>query len=497
MIACDDWVNSRISDGERAKGKDGFLLWPVVVAYALITAYFSFCLIYRALFYYISVNSNEGWNGGHALRLFQGGSLYPDIRTFSGNNYPPVSFVMTALVMHIVPDPIFAGRIVALAGFLALPVVTYFMLKRTGCDRSLAVLGATVFPAYLVVNAPFYVAVDDPQLEAYAFLLAGAGLLLGPKPNTGGTILAACTITLGLFVKHNSVGIVLALAVWLFSTRPRQAFVFAAAGLASSAIAVLICGAVFGHDFFDNMLSPRHYSLLRSWQTFYRLDPALLLLGGIAAAMIEMTGPDAVTRFFKTALLFGLIIGLATASGSGVGGNAYFEIPMMAAPALAYGLHRLRQRPHGRFALPVLALLVAWASMMGPSLSSAKDMLAFTSWIGAQDRRQADTLSVVRFLADRDGPVLCQVTAYCVWAGKGIGAVAPFNFSAAVEAGIISDAPIVQRIDDRVYRAIVVPLPGDDSGLTPAITKAMLAHYKRLDMPDALVAVFVPASDAS
>jgi hypothetical protein len=222
------------------------------------------------------------------------------------------------------------------------------------------------------------------------------------------------------------------------------------------------------------------------------MDPALMLLGALAITVIKVADPDEFTSFFSWYIPFAFLIGIVTSTGGGVGSNAYFEVAMAAGPSLAYGLHNLSRRKISPGSATVLVLVFAAASAAGPSLSSAKDMFAFRTWAEAQSRRQAETLSVVRFVSAQPGPVICQVVAYCIWAGKGMGVVAPFNFSAAVEAGRISDGAIVKGIANHYYSAIVVPAPGDDSGLTPGITGAMRAYYKKADLPETLVTVMIP-----
>lgn len=464
----------------------------VVLVYALVAAYLGFCLIARAMILHVSVNSNEGWNAGLALRLFHGEALYPDIRTFIGNNYPPISFVLTSLLMHFVPDPILAGRILSTIGFLAIPVMIYALLRQIGCLRYQAVLGSTIFPAYMIANVPYYVAVNDPQVEAYPLMLGAALVILRRAPRLLDIVLAAFLVTVAMFVKHNVIGIVMAMSLWLLVTRPRMAIAFAASGAVFTLLSGLICYQFFGHLFFDNIFSPREYSLLLSWRSFYGLNPALLLIAALALTILELARPDNFTYFFKSYLLFAMLVGIVTSSGDGVGANAYFEVPLAAGPGLAYSLRNLPALNRRPWSSAVLATIFAACSLMGPSLSTTKDMLQFKSWFALQRAREAAALPVVDYLAKQPGPVLCQITTYCVWAGKGIGAVAPFNFLAAVQAGQISDAAVVRRINDHVYAAIVVPLPGDDSALTPSITQAMHASYKRLDIPGALVAVLVP-----
>src|SRR6267142_1657798 len=88
----------------------------------------------------IAINYNEGWNAYHAAALVSGGKLhYPAAATVT-NNYPPLSFLINAI------------------------------LRRLGNDPVASAFGAMLFTAYSVVQFNIYVGIYDPQWLAHAVM---------------------------------------------------------------------------------------------------------------------------------------------------------------------------------------------------------------------------------------------------------------------------------------------------------------------------------------
>ena len=131
------------------------LLGPLVIIGA--------ALLYRARLHY-QINYNEGWNSYFAQRILQGVPLYPDRSTQLINNYPPLSFYLTALLSQLTGSVLVAGRAFAWFGFGASATLIGLSLRRMGSSPAGAWFGGLFFAACLATRFDLYVGMFDPQL---------------------------------------------------------------------------------------------------------------------------------------------------------------------------------------------------------------------------------------------------------------------------------------------------------------------------------------------
>ena len=81
-------------------------------------------------------NYNEGWNGFHAASWLHGGPLYYPTSALITNNYPPLSFIAVAWMMHLIPDAVFAGRALADTALIGMAVLIMLILRATSIGAS-------------------------------------------------------------------------------------------------------------------------------------------------------------------------------------------------------------------------------------------------------------------------------------------------------------------------------------------------------------------------
>src|SRR6185437_12305554 len=116
---------------------------------------------------------NEGWNAGHVANYLAGDGLYHPPQSLLTNNYPPLSFLLTAALTHLVPDPLFAGRLASSIAFLGIIGLIALILHRMHRDWRATLMGALIFAGYIANNASDYVGADDPQFLGLVLSLAG------------------------------------------------------------------------------------------------------------------------------------------------------------------------------------------------------------------------------------------------------------------------------------------------------------------------------------
>jgi hypothetical protein len=445
-------------------------------------------LLCRAAFR-VSRTFNEGWNAYHASAVFAGEPLYHPAGALVVNNYPPLSFLLTALVMREVPDAVFAGRVLAMAAFLLVALLVALVVHAVSRDWLAACVGAAAFVVYMAVNAPNYLGMDDPQMLAHAVMLAGLYVLVRREPGAAAVVAAALLMAAGLFVKHNLIALPVAATLWLASLQRGKAVLFVACLLLAGGLGLAASRLAFGPDFVAGLLAPRQTSLAKAWHdTLAALTPmkALLLLAPLAAVL----GRDRLGHFLGLYLAVALAVGGLAAAGAGVSDNAFYELVI--ACAIAAGHLVAGTRPV--LAIPALRLwaicAVAFATLCDGGLASAKDMLLLPQWLALQRARAAETDAVVAFIAARPGPALCETAVFCYWAGK------PFeldavNFRQGVAAGITRQDTLVDRLAHGYYATIALDRPETANTLTPEALAALRAGYVEVPVANPRQVVYV------
>ena len=155
-----------------------------------------------ALFRLVPLSYNEGWNAFWADAAVSNGELYGPAASLVSNNYAPLSFDLVGFIGRIVGDNIIAGRLVSLLSLLVVVAALYLLLRAAGVARHIALAGAAFCLATFAWFGTNYVAMNDPQMLAHAFMLAGAVVLWRGNFSVFAVIVAAALMMLGGFTKH-------------------------------------------------------------------------------------------------------------------------------------------------------------------------------------------------------------------------------------------------------------------------------------------------------
>ena len=104
---------------------------------------------------HVPVDPNEGWNAYFAQAAIATGSPYPPAHGAMIDNYPPLSFYVVGIVAKIAGDAVIAGRIVALAAFVALAAGIEGCARAIGANRIEALFAALFFSAGLMLTSDY------------------------------------------------------------------------------------------------------------------------------------------------------------------------------------------------------------------------------------------------------------------------------------------------------------------------------------------------------
>ena len=237
----------------------GVLRWTL---YVIATWSFAWT-VYRA-FLNVEIETNEGWNAYFADAAMGKMPLYPSTDQLITNNYPPLSFYIVGLVGRFVGDPVLAGRLLSLVAVVAIATAIALSVRRLGGSGVAARISAAFFVATMSRFFMSYVGMNEPQLLGEAIMAFGFLGFLIARSNDRGYVGPVLVMALAGFVKHNIIAMPLTVFLWLGLHRRREAVKCLCVAAIAIVTGIAICYALFGRNFFLNILSPRHYSLKRS-----------------------------------------------------------------------------------------------------------------------------------------------------------------------------------------------------------------------------------------
>ncbi|MCB9955977.1 MAG: hypothetical protein H6848_08720 [Caulobacterales bacterium] len=459
-----------------------------------MAALFAACALYfyapvASIFTSLSPGYNEGWNALHTARLVNGQQLYPPISELIQNNYPPVSFYVVAAVSRLTDgDALIAGRLVAIVSLLiiagAIGVASAHAMK----SRGMGVVAALSILAIIGGQYQVYVAYDDPQLLAHAFMACGVATLFCAPLRRRSVILASLLMLLGGFTKHMLLPAPLAVTVWLFIVDKRLFRVWIAASISFACVAFIACYALYGVEFFSSVLGyKRSLSLGRFLIGAGGLSPLLpiILVGAVPIAGKKLTASPA--QFFSIAMIFGVAISLLARSGAGVDVNAYFDIVIYGVPAALAGVQQIVASTRDTRAAIASGVLLGLLAI-SPAFTPAPIRLpGLFEWRKAHADLAKASKEVIEGLRAIEGPVACEQLSYCYWAGKSFD-FDIFNVDQASRANSEVRDLVEAKMADGAFAAI--QLEPDWRAAPFLVNDAIAASYAPIrDYPNGVVIV--------
>lgn len=431
----------------------------------------------------LSINPNEGWNAYMASAVAKGGQLYFALGDLRTDNYPPLSFYIIGALTRIIPDAVFAGRLVAWVAFLAIATAVFAILRALGNDRIAACFGSMLFAGYMASEYPRYVGMDDPEMLALATMCPALLVFArrGLEPRTA--VPAALAISLGLFVKHNVIALPITVTLWLLIYNRRACTAFVAAGVICGAAGLTVCRIAFGPDFITGLLAPRLYGLTIGYQKVFRwLMPMQVPLAFTALALARSIR-DRYGVLFALYTGVALLIGSVAAAGDGVNVNAMFEAVF--AFSLAAGHLAGRLQKHELLALrsirPILIGACGISLLTAGAFAATGDVIRIAPWIRDQLSAEAATREAVPMIAGRPGRAMCDGLELCYWAGKAME-VDSFNFREGILTGAHDDRALVDLIESGALTT--VQINHSKTGWSPSVMQAIQSRYRRVESND-------------
>ena len=334
----------------------------------------------------------------------------------------------------------------------------------------------------VAADYPAYVGMDDPQMLALVFFLAGFWVGLGTDRIRVRLALAALLFVLAGSIKHNPIEFPLAVLLDLLFLSPRRALWFAACSAAFLAAAIGLQVHYGGPYFLDAMLAPRAYSFERAIeQSAEQLSPLLLPLV-ISLYMAYRLRHHQTRRIAGILLVLSLLTGVFFSGGSGVSINALFGSYLAMSILIGLFFWRVQQeaRPYAVLAPLLLSawLLIPWL-VVPPLDNRASAQVNWNPALALQgiSEKQARFDEEVAFLRGQPGPALCESLLRCYYAGKPYR-YDPFNATRLIRLHKLDASELVAALRQQQYGAVQLDKPGYGDTFDPAMIAAIQDYYQ-------------------
>jgi len=473
------------------------LLIAFCIAIALWTAAYPF----GRVFLLTPFDYNEGWNVFNAQKAAEHELLYPAGAAWELVNYPALSFHLVAALSRLTHGFLFAGRLLSLAGLCLSGILSGMIVWQATRRKMAAWLTGLFVIAIFCANDTYYVGMDDPQILAQAFFLAGIYVYLRGDRKGRAIDLTAVLFVAGGNIKHNLIEFPLAVLLDLLLASPRRALRFAVGGSLMAIVSVALTIYFDGPGYVASLLSPRSYFVS---QVFAGVGQALLttLLPTTAAIWMAATcWKDVKQRVLVLLFFCAVAVDTYFSGGDGVDINIFFGYTL--AIALLSGIFwaRMPELPRSRAqALRTNATYLSFFAFLLIVLIFRKD-----AWPGrdlAKDRASAQRFATeVAFLHGHPGPAVCEELLECYYAGKP-QLYDPFNAMRLIERGRLDPGVMVNQVKSRRYAAVQMYSEpeelanGEESGgfFPSPVLKAIVADYEiGLETEDGVI--YVPKRD--
>ena len=455
-------------------------------------------------FYRVEIDYNEGWNIYNAATVAAHGWLYPLKYGWTSVNYPMLSFVIMAQLHRVTHEYLFTARVVSLLSLLASGALVAAIVHRlAGKGWRAPVLAGMFVVALFCANTDYYVGMDDPQMLAQVFFLAGLYVYISRRDGLVAIFFAALLFVVGGFIKHNPIDFPLAVLIDLMLISRWRAAWFSVCGLALVAVGLALNVHYGGPHFIDQLLAPRSYSWSKAAVQLSIVLALILLPFGVAVSMAWRLRGDRVRRiaviFFAVSLLLGGYFG----GGNGVSVNSLFSAMLAVAILLGLSLAETRDAtPRSWFvSRPIVAVALFLWLLIPLAISGRWDVRGVMREKRAAQARFDDEVAAMKA---QPGTALCESLLRCYAAGKPY-LYDPFNATRLVELRKLNQDEMVRSIEERRYGVIQLGAPlGDEASIerrdsamherfTPEMLRAIQQNYV-LAMQDGNFALYLPAS---
>lgn len=468
----------------------------VLLGCALFAAYVAFAPVARTFFRF-EASYNEGWNVYNAAAVAAHQPLYGAAYGWTTVNYPMLSFALVAGIFHWTHEYLFTARVLSLGSFFLCCFFVALIVRRLGGTRFVAwSAGLFTLAAFCAAaDYPSYIGVDDPQMLALVFFLAGLWCYLRAPRSLFSIALAALLFVLGGSIKHNTIDFPLAVLLDLCLVSRRRAAWFAACCAGFGAFSLALQQHWGGPFLVADLLAGRGYSATKALVLAgVDLGPlALPML--IAAVQAGRLRHDPARRVVALWLVCALVTGVYFIGGAGVSINALFSVVLALSVLVALWWQTLPEKQPLACAALFVWLLIPW--LVVPPLCDGRPQVSVwnpvrvLAYYGDQQRQFDAEVARLRAVP---GPVLCESLLRCAYAGKPY-LYDPFNATRFIALGKLDPAPLEARLRAGSVGALQLNGPPGSPGqldhFAPVLLSDLRSRYQ-LSFADGVIVLYQP-----
>jgi hypothetical protein len=429
----------------------------------------------------VPLGYSEGWNALVAQRAVSDLPLYPQDQTLHTNTYPPLSFYLVGALGGLIGDHVVAGRLISLAALVAVCLEIALAVRLLGGTWWVAAFAALLLVAGALGLDPVQIGGNEPHMLAHAVMLAGLVVLL-KQPSSGRHLAGAAVLMLvGGLIKHNLLGLPLAVTLWLLLNDGRALRVWLLAAAAAVAAALAALWLAYGPTVFDNILVARSYSLSRMLRTTREAVGYLQIPLAASFFLVVLRPREPGAQLAGLFVGCALLVAILLVGGAGTGVNLFYETLIASCIAAGLLLQYAGDWGRGDAGGPAWArAALAAVLVFGVAIHLPGNPLRVMLGASPLNRAEAQTRADVAFLAGIEGRVMCETLALCYWAGKGLE-VDTFNARQGFLARGHDEQVLLDLLASGAFAAVQLTSAEperDDERISAAFMKNLLRHYE-------------------
>jgi hypothetical protein len=417
---------------------------------AILVVYFLIWPVWRAQFL-IEIWPTEAWNAYFQDAAASGRALYPPADQLIENNYPPLSFYVIGYLGRVFGDNLFVGRAVSIVALLCLCVEIFFAVRILADGVVGAAVGAFWYAAIMAQSSELYIGTNDPQLAGEAIMGAALVWFLAQDRDEKSAQAPLLLMVVAGFWKHNIVAIPLTAIGWLLLRDAARAIRPVLVAAAAVGVGLLLCTALFGRQFLENLFATREYAWAHVVGNLGHLQWSALALV-IWGSWAWSARASRAAQFTTLHVGFSLCACILQWFGHGVGRNAEFDLIIALGIGVGVAFERietslLAMRLGVDRTRDLLLVILVLRLVVSDRQGSALVLLSpqFRSLFHAGQQAARDEVARV---AAMPGDVFCNNKVVCRAAGKPF-TVDEFKMEELVATGKAMPADIAVLLRDR------------------------------------------------
>jgi len=361
---------------------------------------------------------NEGWNVYYAQKVAEHQLLYPSNPDWTTLNYPALSFYIVAALSKFTSEYLFTARILSLTSLCLMSILVGAIVWHVTRSRLSSYLSSAFVIAFFSALATNFVGMDDPQMLAQVFFLAGVYVYI--KRDRGGIALelSALLFVLGCNIKHNLIEFPLAVLLDLLLSSRRGSLRFAIDFLVLGLVSVFLTIRFEGGAYLSCLLIPRSYSIHMAIHSL-AIASLSMLLPLIASLWIVLRCWKSASKRVLVLLFFcALTVDTIFSGGEGVDINSFFGL--MLAAILLTGLFWAEFPKYLRSGFlcrnPAVVCAIFFFSL---AFNMAHNHYLWPPKHLEDVHRSAQSFAMESaFISQQPGSAICENLLVCAYAGK-------------------------------------------------------------------------------